>query len=232
MSQYDTFAEEYIAMRKDMFRKQVNAEFPSMLQLLGKIKNKKLLDLGCGFGEYAKVYASKGAIVTALDNSQKEIEYAQKLNIPNVRFMVTDISRKFPFDNNSFDIITSSLVFDHLLKLKPLFKECHRILKHRGIMIFSITNPIFYQEKSLAGKIKILGKTITFGNYFERRKIIRRWGGTAIMEHYHRPLEDYFSAFLENGFELLRFREPQPKTKEITWHRRNPTFLVFQLKKR
>ena len=80
MSQYDKFAKEYIAMRSNMFEKNINAEFPMMLQLLWNIKGKKLLDLGCGFGDYAKVYSEKGAIVMAVDNSEKEIEHAQKLH--------------------------------------------------------------------------------------------------------------------------------------------------------
>ncbi|MBT4387937.1 class I SAM-dependent methyltransferase [Candidatus Woesearchaeota archaeon] len=231
MSQYDKFAKEYIAMRSNMFDQNMNAEFPEMLQLLGDIKSQKLLDLGCGFGDYVKIYSKKGAIVTAVDNSEKEIEHAQKLNIPNAKFIVSDISKKFPFKDSSFDIITSSLVFDHLEDLIYLFQECNRVLKNKGIMVFSVSNPVFYQEKSIVGKIKILGKKIIFGNYFERRKIVRKWGGTATMEHYHKPLEDYFSAFLENGFELLSFKEPQSKTEKITWHCKNPTFLVFKLKK-
>lgn len=215
-----------------MFDKKMNAEFPVMLQLLGNIKSKKLLDLGCGFGDYANIYSKKGAIVTAVDNSKKEIEHAKNLSIPNTKFMVYDISKKFPFKNSSFDIITSSLVFDHLEDVDTLFKECNRVLKNKGIIVFSVTNPIFYQEGSLVGKIKILGKKKIFGNYFERRKITRKWGGTATMEHYHKPLEDYFSALLGNGFELLSFKEPQPKTEKITWHCRNPTFLVIKLRKK
>lgn len=232
MSQYDKFAEEYISMRSNMFDKKMNAEFPVMLHLLGNTENQKLLDLGCGFGSYVKIYSENGAIVTAVDNSKKEIGYAQKLNIPNAKFMVYDISKKFPFENSSFNIITSSLVFDHLEDLKSLFKECNRVLKNKGIMVFSIANPVFYQEKSIAGKVQILGKKLIFGNYFERRKIVRTWGGKAKMEHYHKPLEDYFSAFLENGFELLSFREPQSKSEEITWHCKNPTFLVFKIRKK
>jgi SAM-dependent methyltransferase len=232
MSQYDKFAKEYITIRINMFDKNMNAEFPVMLQLLGDIQSQKLLDLGCGFGDYAKVYSEKGAIVVAVDNSKKEIEHAQKLDMLNAKFMVYDISKEFPFEELSFDVITSSLVFDHLKDLKFIFKECNRVLKNNGIIVFSITNPVFYQERSVVGKINILGKKIIFGDYFKRRKIVRKWGGIATMEHYHKPLEDYFSAFLENGFELLNFREPQSKTKKVTWHCKNPTFLVFKLKKR
>jgi SAM-dependent methyltransferase len=232
MSQYDKVAKEYIALRSDMFHNKVNAEFPVMLELLGDIKNKKLLDLGCGFGYYDKIYSEAGAKVIAVDNSKKEIEYAQKLNIPNIEFRVCDITKEFPFKNSSLDIITSSLVFDHIENLDYLFNECNRVLKKEGIMVFSITNPVFFQEKSLVGKTKILGRSINFGNYFERRKIVRTWGGTVSMEHYHKPTEDYFSAFLGNGFELLGFREPQSISENKTWHYTNPTFLVFKLRKK
>ena len=44
-------------MRSNMLNKNMNAEFPVMLQLLGNINNQKLLDLGCGFGDYTKVYS-------------------------------------------------------------------------------------------------------------------------------------------------------------------------------
>ncbi|MBW2981587.1 class I SAM-dependent methyltransferase [Candidatus Woesearchaeota archaeon] len=232
MSQYDKFAKEYIVMRSKMFKKNQNAELPTMLELAGSIKNQKLLDLGCGFGDYAKIYSEKGAIVTAIDNSKKEIEHAINLKIPNVDFKVCDISNQLPFKDSSFDILTSSLVFDHLEDLQSLFKECNRILKNKGIMVFSITNPVFFQERSLVGKIKIFGKKIIFGNYFERRKIVRKWGSKIKMEHYHKPLEDYFSAFLENGFELLSFKEPEPNPAKITWHCKNPTFLVFKIRKK
>lgn len=232
MSQYDKFAKEYIAMRGNMFKRKMNAELPAMLELVGNLKNQTLLDLGCGFGDYAKIYSEKGAKVTAIDNSKKEIEHAETLNIPDVKFMVYDIRNKLPFEDSSFDIITSSLVFDHLEDLKSLFKDCHRILKNKGMMVFSITNPVFFQEKSLVGKIKILGKKIIFGDYFNRRKVVRTWGSKIKMEHYHKPLEDYFSAFLENGFELLSFKEPEPKSEKITWHCKNPTFLVFGIKKK
>ena len=91
MSQYDKFAKEYITIRINMFDKNMNAEFPVMLQLLGDIQSQKLLDLGCGFGDYAKVYSEKGAIVVAVDNSKKEIEHAQKLDMLNANlwFMIS-----------------------------------------------------------------------------------------------------------------------------------------------
>ena len=86
MSQYDKFAKEYITIRINMFDKNMNAEFPVMLQLLGDIQSQKLLDLGCGFGDYAKVYSEKGAIVVAVDNSKKIIHKLMGHNLKQLLF--------------------------------------------------------------------------------------------------------------------------------------------------
>ena len=42
MNQYDQFTEEYVVMRSNMFKKEMNAELPVMLKLMNDIKNKKL----------------------------------------------------------------------------------------------------------------------------------------------------------------------------------------------
>jgi len=129
-------------------------------------------------------------------------------------------------------VITSSLVFDHLEDLNSVFGECIRVLKPGGTLILAITNPLLYQESSLVGKANDMGEVRVFGEYFKRRKITRTWGGTATMTHYHRPLEDYFSAFLDAGFELVAFREPSPAVGTSSWHEKNPVFLVFKLRKK
>ena len=232
MGQYDKFTKNYFKLRQDMFRKGSNKEFYVMLELLGNIKNKKILDLGCGFGDYAKVYSKKRAKVTGIDASQNMIDFAKSQNIPNTKFLVGNLEEKWPFDEK-FDIITSSLVLGHIKNKKFFFKECSRLLKKGGIVVFSMGNPLFHQEKNLIGKIKIFGKRKIFGNYFERRRVIRNWGKDMKVEFYHQPLEDYFRYFLENGFELLSFREPNTqKFIKNSWHSKNPTFLVFKLKKK
>jgi len=49
------------------------------LQLIGSVKNKHVLELGCGGAQCSIAFAKKGAIVTAVDVSSVEIEFAKKL---------------------------------------------------------------------------------------------------------------------------------------------------------
>ncbi len=56
---------------------------PATFKLLGDVKNKKLLDIGCGSGIYAKQLSRKGAIVKGFDVSAKMLAIARKNN-PNL----------------------------------------------------------------------------------------------------------------------------------------------------
>jgi len=237
MGEYDRFAEKYIKIRHKGFSPNKHIELPAMLKILGNIKDKKILDLGCGFGEHAKIYSRKGAKITGIDSSKKEIAYAKLRKIGNTNFIVGDILKKLPFRDNSFDIITSSLVLDYIKNLKKLFKECRRVLKKSGKMIFSIPNPIFYQESPIAGLLKEGKKSRIFGNYFKRRKIKQKWRSGIITYSYHKTLEDFFSAIIQSGFQLENFKEakPIPSSKNLDnvfyeFASKNPYFIFFEIK--
>lgn len=239
MKQYDNIIKKFIDDRTFGFSFNKHIEMPAMFKLVNNIKNKKLLDLGCGFGAHAKHYSKKGARVTGIDSSKKEIEYAKQQNIRNTHFFVYDINKKLPFKDKEFDIITCSLVLDYIKNLNKIFQETYRTLKKQGFMIFSIPTPIFCQEEPIAGMLKKKNSRQIFGNYFKRRKIVHKWWGEFEITLYHKPLEDYFSAFLKAGFTLIEFKEPKPipSSKKINpvkykFTSRNPYFLLFKLQKK
>jgi 2-polyprenyl-3-methyl-5-hydroxy-6-metoxy-1,4-benzoquinol methylase len=68
---------------------------PVILNVIGNIKDKNILDLGCGSGKYSIVFAEMGAIVTGVDISKKQIELAQKINPhKNIDFLQKTTSTK------------------------------------------------------------------------------------------------------------------------------------------
>lgn len=242
MAQYDKFADKYIKIRDEGFNPNRNIEMPHMFKMVGNLEGKKLLDLGCGFGVHAEFYSKNGAMVTGIDASENEIEYAKNKKIKNAEFFVFDITKKLSFDAESFEIIACSLVLDHIEDLGKFFRECFRVLKREGIMILSIPNPVFYQEESIAGIINDGGIVKIYGDYFNRRKIVHKWmKGEMVVEAFHRPLEDYFSAFLHEGFILKEFSEARPEGFSDEWSdfdkkgfeftSRNPYYLFFKLAK-
>ncbi len=227
---YDGHTSDYIRLREKMLNDPKNSELNTFIMLLGSIKNRKILDLGCGFGLHAKKYSKLGAKILGLDISKKEIKYAKEQNIKNAEFRVQDIETPF-ITKERYDIITCSLVLDYVQDLEKFFKQCNTLLKTGGILLFSIPNPLLYQERNMVGKIEILGRKIIIGDYFTQRKIRRNFSKKFSVEHYHRTVQNYVQAFLKNNFVLTDYIEPQSR-KENSWHSKLPTFLVYKLKKK
>ena len=92
---------------------------------------KKVLEIGCGTGEFTKRIASSGAIITAIDISPDLLEIAREMapNV-NVSFQVQNVG-KLDFEDGSFDVVIGSSILHHL-NLNPALKEVYRVLKRGG----------------------------------------------------------------------------------------------------
>ncbi|MHC5831500.1 MAG: class I SAM-dependent methyltransferase, partial [Nostoc sp.] len=86
------------------------------LSLLPSLNKLKVLEIGCGVGDFAIYLANQGANVTAVDFSPIAIamakEKSQIQNI-NVQFQVAD-AQALPFEANTFDLILSCECLEHV----------------------------------------------------------------------------------------------------------------------
>ena len=136
---YNRFAEDYgRAMTvKDMkFLSSVYIERPAMLRQVGVVRGKKLLDVGCGTGENLKKYVRKGALCAGIDISREMLKIAGE-HLPEVEMKKCDIRKKLPFDDDTFDIVTMSLVIDHLEDIRNPLSDIRRVLREGGRLIIS-----------------------------------------------------------------------------------------------
>lgn len=104
---------------------------------LGNVVEKKILDIGSGFGNSALNLAKRGAIVTSIDISPRLIEgcrYRAAKNGLVLNFQVMDAGN-LHFDENYFDIILSFRTIHHLPILEDFFKEAYRCLKPGGFIL-------------------------------------------------------------------------------------------------
>lgn len=109
-------------------------------------RDKKLLDIGCGPGWVAMMYANGGANVTAVDLTPAAVELAKKhLAYKSVTADVREANaEQLPFADETFDVVVSSGVLHHTPDTCRAFREAARVLKagrpakitlyHKGIL--------------------------------------------------------------------------------------------------
>ncbi len=95
----------------DFYRKHVLN--PALLQLLGEVNEKKILDAGSGQGYLSRMLAKKGAKVTAVEPAEGLITYSlEKERDENlgITYIKADLST-WKAKTNNFDIVVSNMVF-------------------------------------------------------------------------------------------------------------------------
>ncbi|MBK9113663.1 MAG: class I SAM-dependent methyltransferase [Nitrospira sp.] len=100
------------------------------LALLGDVKDKVLLDCGCGPGHTSVMLAKRGAIVTAFDTADGQLDTARRLakaNGVNVTFLCKPFE-ELDFPDESFDVVFGTFVLHHV-DLPKASRQLARVLK-------------------------------------------------------------------------------------------------------
>lgn len=129
-------------------------QYPETLRLLGSIKNKSILDIGCGQGHLTRQLAKKGANVIAYDVSKTQIELAkihEKKEKLGIQYLVSDpyeiedkLTKRIDLTISIFDKAVSTLVLHYAKDRKHLtkfFSSTYALLKNKGEFVSIFTNP-------------------------------------------------------------------------------------------
>jgi malonyl-CoA O-methyltransferase len=118
---------------------------------LGGLHFDSILEIGCGTGKNTSFLAQIGQIVRAVDFSQGMIARArEKVRAENVRFCLMDITRPWELENESFDLITCTLVLEHIPDLPYVFSEAARTLRSGGHFFINELHPFRQYEGTKA----------------------------------------------------------------------------------
>ena len=100
-------------------------------------KGKRVLDVGCLGGKISKVIQDQNNEVWGVEVNEAAAAVAEGRGI---QVKVANVEDGLPFEAASFDVVNAGEVVEHLYDTKFFFMECHRVLKPRGMLIFTTPN--------------------------------------------------------------------------------------------
>ena len=121
-----------------------NAEYerPGLLRVMPDVEGKMVLDAGCGSGSLTGWLLEHGASVIGVDASPHMLAQARKMIEDRAVLRLHDLREPMDFiEDDSMDLVTSSLVLHYLDEVEQVFCEFYRVLRPGGHLVFSIGHP-------------------------------------------------------------------------------------------
>ncbi len=125
--------------------------YQKALNLLPDLSQSKVLELGSGHGEFAKLISHQTKSFICSDYSKAYVNKLKKAGLTGIQ---ADFNQKLPFKSNQYDLIITLEVIEHLYNAEGFLKEVKRILKPKGNLIISTPNIAWwgYRLFSLIGQ--------------------------------------------------------------------------------
>ena len=202
----EKFFNEYQSMRKQEINANELLEKPTIRKILPNLKGKRILDLGCGAGEFCRYVLDNGAeFVVGTDISQNMIGQAKKLENEKIKFKLLAMEDITTL-NQTFDVVVSSLAFHYVKDFDKLIKDINSCLTDGGQLVFSQEHPIGTSfipvNKNLEKKIYIDGKIYYLvSDYNNSGKRISNWNVDGVIK-YHRSFSELINTLIKNGFKI------------------------------
>ncbi len=120
----------------------------------GDLRGKRVLGLASGGGQQMPIFAALGAECTVLDYSERQLASERTVAEREgyqIRIIRADMTQPLPFEDGEFDLIFHPVSNCYVKEVKPIFKECARILKDGGVLLGgydSVVNYVFNEEET------------------------------------------------------------------------------------
>ena len=237
---HEIFFEQYSNLRNSGVTYNDFIEQPALKSLIFTLEGKTLLDLGCGNGHFARYCVENGAAkVVGVDISKKMIEQAKMENSHDKIEYICMPIEDLHLQNQTFDIIISSLVMHYIKDYAAIIKKIGRLLHKDGRFIFSTEHPIATARIMENSWIKDSeGNKLHWAldDYQEEGVRETHWYIDGVIK-YHRTISTLINTLIQNGFILEKMIEPQSipagieQMPKLLNEKRRPSFLIIKSRK-
>lgn len=182
---YNTWADTY----DSVLNKTRDLEARAIRSILATTNVSEIVELGCGTGKNTEWLAAKATHVTAVDFSAQMLSKAkEKLQLPNVTFQQGDITKEWHFVDKPADLITCSLILEHIQDLPFVFAQAYRALKSEGLFYIGELHPFKQYQGSKA-------------------RFDTAAGGVFELECHVHHISDYTESARQQGFTCVALQE-------------------------
>ena len=221
--------EEYLAALEGRWEMKLTPTKSVPHEWFGELRGKKVLGLASGGGQQMPIFAALGAVCTVLDYSEKQLASEKQVADRegyDIRIIRADMTKPLPFPDESFDLIFHPVSNCYVREVKPIWRECWRILKPGGLLLSGVDHYINYivdaEEREIVNHLPF----DPLLNEDQRAQLERDDAG---MQFSH-SLEEQINGQLEAGFTLVSLYEDT--NGEGRLHALNiPTFLAMLSRK-
>ncbi len=213
-------------------------EVPALHALLPDLQGLSVLDLGCGFGDFARHARSEGAArVTAIDVSERMIAEAERLTEDRgIEYVHRSIKSCLPAPE-SFELVVSSLALHYVDNYAAVIQRVFSSLVSGGKFILSVEHPICTAHP-VGWTRSPDGKQLHWpiDRYHDEAERHTTWFVDGVTK-FHRTLETYVNTLLAVGFRLDHLGEPKPSSAALQARPsledslRRPPFLLLAVTK-
>src|SRR6185369_10278792 len=145
MRSWDAIADDWV-MHADSSDYQNVFLVPRMLQMLGDVSERRVLDLGCGEGRYSRELARRGARVIGVDGSARLVEVARERARAEgvaVTYYCANANALGAIGAASHDVVLAAMSLMNVDDYPGTVQEVRRVLVPGGELLVSITHPCF-----------------------------------------------------------------------------------------
>jgi SAM-dependent methyltransferase len=195
---YDAFAEAYARANDSGLFNRWYAR-PAVLDLLGDVAGRRILDAGCGSGPLLAELMERGASAAGFDASQAMIGLARNRLGDEADLEVADLTRPLPYDSEAFDDAVAMLVLHYLEDWSQPLSELRRVLKPGGRLVVVVNHPVIPP---------VMYPSIDYFATVPNAEEYDFDGVSATLTIWYRSLSAMSDAFTAGGFRISAISEP------------------------